>query len=432
MSLDEFVEELSLVREENPREPDAPPEDSSNAVKIMTVHSAKGLEFPVVFVAAIHKGVDTGVPAVAFSRHHGLGARWRNPASGEDKDDLFQHALRQEWKRREEEESSRLLYVAMTRAENHLVLSFSATGRKPANWDKLVCERLALDSAAPQDGIVEYKTRENQPWKARIRTMLEAPPLHAAARPLPEQDHILQVALPVVPAQHDSNATVTGLSIFGNCPRKYYLSRYLGFDGHGRKQAEHTGEPVPVDAAEFGSQVHTLLAGNPCPDATPEARRLAEVFTKNLLGQRAARATRIAREFDFVMAMEDLVINGQVDLWFEEGGELVVVDYKTDDVTSTAAHHRARDYAMQLRLYALAVERVAGRTPDRAFLHFLRPNTVVEVDLTPTLIESPEQTVRDFLEAQSKLDFPLNEGDHCKRCAFYRDLCPAGQAPARP
>ena len=183
MSLDEFVAELSLVREENPREPDAPPEDSSNAVKIMTVHSAKGLEFPVVFVAAIHKGVDTGVPVVAFSRHYGLGARWRNPASGEDKDDLFQHALRQEWKRREEEESSRLLYVAMTRAEHHLVLSFSATGRKPANWDKLVCERLALDPGTPKDQIVEYRTPDGQPWKARIRTMQEAPELLARTRP---------------------------------------------------------------------------------------------------------------------------------------------------------------------------------------------------------------------------------------------------------
>jgi ATP-dependent exoDNAse (exonuclease V) beta subunit len=435
MSLDEFVEELSLVREENPREPDAPPEDSSNAVKIMTVHSAKGLEFPVVFVAAIHKGVDTGVPAVAFSRYHGLGARWRNPASGEDKDDLFQHALRHEWKRREEEESSRLLYVAMTRAEHHLVLSFSATGRKPANWDKLVCGRLALDPAIPQDDLIEYASPEGQPWKARIRTMQEAPQLQTATRALPEPASIKQVALPVVPAQHDSNATVTALSIFGSCPRKYYLSRYLGFDGHTQRETERTntsGEPVPPLAAEFGSQVHDLLAGNPCPDATPEARRLAEVFPKSPLGRRAARATRIAREFDFVMALEDLVINGQVDLWFEEGGELVIVDYKTDAVTAAEAHYRARDYAMQLRLYALAVERVAGRTPDRAFLHFLRPNTVVEVDLTPTLIESPEQTVRDFLEAQSKLDFPLNEGDHCKRCAFYRDLCPAGQAPARP
>ena len=69
MSLDEFVAELALVREENPREPDAPPEDSSNTVKIMTVHSAKGLEFPVVFVAAMDKGVNTGAPVVGFSRH---------------------------------------------------------------------------------------------------------------------------------------------------------------------------------------------------------------------------------------------------------------------------------------------------------------------------------------------------------------------------
>ena len=182
MSLDEFVAELALVREENPREPDAPPEDSSNAVKIMTVHSAKGLEFPVVFVAAIHKGVDTDVPVVAFSRHHGLGARWRNPATGKDKDDLYQHALRQEWKRREEEESSRLLYVAMTRAENHLVLSFSATGRKPANWDKLVVERLALDPAAPRDELVDYQSPDGQPWKARVRIVQEAPELLARPR----------------------------------------------------------------------------------------------------------------------------------------------------------------------------------------------------------------------------------------------------------
>ena len=174
MSLDEFVAELALVREENPREPDAPPEDSSNAVKIMTVHSAKGLEFPVVFVAAIHKGVDTGVPVVAFSRHHGLGARWRNPASGKDKDDLYQRALRQEWSRREEEESSRLLYVAMTRAEQHLVLSFSATGRRPANWDKLVTERLALDLSAPRDQLAVYHTPDGQPWKARVRIVGQA------------------------------------------------------------------------------------------------------------------------------------------------------------------------------------------------------------------------------------------------------------------
>jgi RecB family exonuclease len=125
------------------------------------------------------------------------------------------------------------------------------------------------------------------------------------------------------------------------------------------------------------------------------------------------------------MSMEDLVIRGQIDLWFEESGELTIVDYKTDAVTSAEARQRARDYSLQLKLYALAVERVAGRAPDRAWLHFLRPDKAIEVDLTPSLIDSPQQTVRDFQEAQSKLDFPMHLGEHCRRCQFYKDLCPA-------
>jgi ATP-dependent exoDNAse (exonuclease V) beta subunit len=256
----------------------------------------------------------------------------------------------------------------------------------------------------------------------------EAPGVLARPRAAQQETAIQQVSLPTVEDQHDSNATVTALSLFASCPRKYYLSRYLGFVASPRKPEDAaliSDDPADLSASEFGTQVHALLAGKPVPDPDAEALRLAEVFRQSPLGRRAARATRSAREFDFLMALEDLVIRGQVDLWFEEAGELVVVDYKSDEVSAAEAHHRARDYALQLRLYGLAVEHVAGRAPNRAFLHFLRPNTVVEIDLTPNLIESPEQTVRDFQQAQSKLDFPLIEGDHCHRCPFYHDLCPA-------
>ncbi|MEO8595725.1 MAG: UvrD-helicase domain-containing protein [Candidatus Solibacter sp.] len=429
LSLDEFVNELAILRAENPREADAPPEDSSNTVKIMTVHSAKGLEFPVVFVAAIHKGIDSSVPAVAFSRHAGLGARWRNPVTGKEKDDLFQHALRQEWKLREEQESSRLLYVAMTRAEHHLVLSFSTTNRKPENWDKLVIERLGLDPAQPGDAIMPFQTAEGLPWKARIHVVQEPPELVARTLTAEEEKPaVLFVAPPAVAAQHDGNATVTALSTFAACPRKYFLSRYLGFDSRPRQFGEFAideDKPRDLSAGEFGTQVHALLAGTAVPDPSPDALKLAEVFQQSALGRRAARATRSARESEFLMAMDDLVIRGQVDLWFEEAGQLVLVDYKTDDVSAAEAPHRARDYGLQLRLYALAVERMAGRAPDRAFLHFLRPNVLVEVDLMPNLIENPEQIVRDFQEAQSNLNFPLVEGPHCKSCSHYHALCDA-------
>ncbi|MGA3016223.1 MAG: UvrD-helicase domain-containing protein [Bryobacteraceae bacterium] len=426
MSLDEFVEEMALLRDSNPREQDAPPEDSSDAVNVMTVHASKGLEFPAVFLAALDKGVKTDLPVVAFSRKYGLGARWRDPGTGDEKDDLFQHALRGEWKKREDEESNRLLYVATTRAEEHLVLSFSG---KPAKWAKEVVGRLELDLnlAQPRDEHRTMVAPDGEEWKLRVVVTSRAPEgaRRAGAEmraPTAAREPEFPTAAPAVERQ-ESNATVTALAKFASCPRAYYLGNYLGFEGRLRKIEEPDGE---LPAGELGSQVHALLAGSAV--ASPDARavRLVQVFRESALGKRLARATRVEREFDFLMALEGLVLSGQVDLWFEEAGELAIVDYKTDAVTPAEAHQRAHEYELQVRLYALAVERVAGRAPRRAWLHFLRPNTAVEVDLAPSLLESPEQMVKEFQEAHERGEFPLSEGEHCKRCPFYRDLCPAG------
>jgi ATP-dependent helicase/nuclease subunit A len=421
-SLDEFVEEISRVRASDPREPDAPVDDVANAVKVMTVHSAKGLEFPVVFVAALHKGVESNPPVVAFSRRYGLGARWRNPAKHErqDKDDLFQHALRDEWKAREQQESDRLLYVAMTRAEEHLVLSFS--GRK--QWARQVADRLGLPLDEAGDQVVTRAAPDGKQWNLRTVVAAAAPELlkwtaEAAESSVPEEQLLDP---PEATGQHDTNATVTALAKFATCPRQYFLSHYVGFEGRARKLLDPDAD---LPASELGTQVHALLAGTPLLQPDSEAVRLAGVFRSSPLARRIAKASRIEREFDFLMSVEDLVIRGQVDLWFQEGGELAIVDYKTDDVTASQAHQRAQDYTTQLRLYAMAVERVAGRPVDRAWLHFLRPNVPVEVDLAPSLLDSPEQLVRDFQEAQRKGEFPLNEGERCLRCEFYKDLCPA-------
>ncbi len=420
MSLDEFIEDLSLVRASNPREPDAPPEDTADTVKVMTVHSAKGLEFPVVFVAALHKGVEMNPPVVAFSKEFGIGARWKNPVAREEKDDLFQHAIRHERKRRELEEAGRLLYVAMTRAEEHLVLSFS--GKKPQHWAAIVAAKLAIDPETPREEDVARTAPDGEEWTLRLLVVdrePEMPPRPAIAEAAREVELL---ALPEVSGQQDANATVTGLSAFANCPRKYYLGTYLGYEGHARSAPPPDGG---LTAGELGTAVHALLAGNGGPDPDPQAVRLVQVFRDSSLGLRAARAARVEREFDFLMAVEDLVVRGQIDLWFVENGGLVIVDYKTDAVTGPEAHQRAQEYAWQLRLYAMALEKLTGLPAREAWLHFLKPNTPVRVDLTPSLLESPEQIARDFQDAQDRLDFPLTEGPHCRRCNFYKDLCPA-------
>jgi ATP-dependent helicase/nuclease subunit A len=425
MPLAAFVEDLARVRETNPREMDTAPEDSADSVKVMTVHSAKGLEFPIVFVAAMHKGVDTKPPVIAFSPRIGLGASWRHPATREEKDDLFQHAIREERKRRELQESHRLLYVAMSRAEQHLVLSF--TGSKAKEWAKIVVESLHLDTETCRDEVISLTAPDGKPWNLRVQITDRAPELLLNPQPSARiEDAVTLVAAPPVDGQQDANATVTALAKFAKCPREYYLAHYLGFEGRPRKLRQAAGEEdddLPAD--EFGIQVHELLANKPVELPNREAIRLAEVFRQSPLGRRMEQATRIEREFDFLMSIEDLVIRGQIDLWFEEGGELTIVDYKTDAVNATEARQRAQDYSLQLKLYALAVERVTGRAPKHAWLHFLRPDKAIEVDLAPTLLDSPQQIVHDFQEAQSKLDFPMNLGEHCRRCQFYKGLCPA-------
>ncbi len=425
MTLDQLVAELAQIRDADPREPDAPPDDSANAVQVMTIHAAKGLEFPVVFVAAMHKGIADDVGVVAFSPRVGLGARWRNPGGPQEKNDLFQHAIREERKKRETAEGHRLLYVAMTRAERRLILSFS--GKKPARWSKDLVETLGLDAETCREETVAYEAPDGKPWNLRVHFTDRAPELlRAALQAAPESQIVELTDPPALDGQQDANATVTALAKFAKCPREYYLGQYLGFEGRRRKIEEDSETESDLPADEFGVQVHSLLAGAMVDQPSREALRLVDVFRQSPLGLRAAKASRIAREFDFLMAVDDLVIRGQVDLWFEEGGELAIVDYKTDAVTAVEAHQRARDYELQLRLYAQAVERIAGRAPDRAWLHFLRPNVAIEVDLTPSLLDTPEQIARDFQQAQASLEFPMNIAEHCRRCPFYRDQCPAG------
>lgn len=411
-TLDEFVEDMQLVRAANPREPEAPPDDALDAVKVMTVHSAKGLEFPVVFVAALHKGFDQSLGGLSFSPRYGLGARWRTPDGGESHDDRFQHAIRQERHEREREESNRLLYVAMTRAEERLVMS--AAGCRM--WAKLVCDALALDYGAERDGVVDFTSPAGEPWSLRVLATAAAPepapaPLRAAE---PDAPAPIVVERPAITDQYDGNATVTAVNAFAACPRRYYLTHYL------RLPVDGAAGGGGGSSAEFGSQVHALLAGQKVEDAVPEAVELAARFGAGAMGQRAARAARAEREFDFLLAVEDVVLRGQIDLWFEENGELALLDYKTDGVSAEEAPARAEGYAVQLRLYALALARVTGRAPDRAWVYFLRPDVAVPVEVTPARLAEAEETVRRFREAQSEMVFPPCEGPHCRTCAHAR------------
>jgi CRISPR/Cas system-associated exonuclease Cas4 (RecB family) len=146
---------------------------------------------------------------------------------------------------------------------------------------------------------------------------------------------------------------------------------------------------------------------------------LAARFRESPLGERAVRASRAEREFDFLLTVHEVVLRGQIDLWFEEAGELILVDYKTDRDEAGADQ-----YALQLRLYALALEKYAGRLPDRAILFYVRPAKEVTISLDRDSLDAARDAVKAFRDAQESLDYPLHPAESCRRCEFYRGRCP--------
>lgn len=381
-ALAELLDDLEALRDAQ-AEAEAPPQRVSGAVNIMTVHAAKGLEFPVVFVSALHRQPNHGSSPLMFSKELGLGVKWRNPADGDELKDAVHEQLSEELKASEKSEEQRLLYVAMTRAEDRLVLSH-AQGRRHDVFER-------IRKAFP-DPSSEF-----------------APDAPAAEADAPRREEVLMDA-PLLTGQHDGAAAVTDVAVFAACPRKYFLARYVGL------QPEPEGPGT--GAIEMGLEAHRAMAGE--PTESPEAQAWKREFDASDLGQRMARAGRVEREFDFQIAVEDVVLRGQIDAWFEESGELILLDYKTDRDESGA-----HEYALQLRLYALALQQYAGRIPDRAALCFLRTGRTIEINLGSDELQEAKGMVGKLAAAQDALAFPLKVGEQCRRCWFYGGLCPA-------
>ncbi len=409
---------------------EAPPAEAAHAVRLMTVHAAKGLEFAAVFLARLHQAARNSLDPIAFSPTHGFGAKWRVPGDGSGAADLKYAAAEEELKKKSAAEEMRLLYVAMTRAEEHLVLSYSVGKRSPGSpWSKRVAGWAGLANGLPddEDSIVRIGS-------IRLRRVVTRQRQGGAwTGTAPAEAAPVELSPPPRTGQHDSGAGVTEVAEFVLCPRRYFLGRYLALDVRARRGLSEPGEGLPpedepdADPAELGRQVHVLLAGAPATGATEEALRLARIFESSELARRLERAARVEREFDFAVELEQVVLRGQIDLWFEEGGETVVVDYKTG---APEAGPRLESYEFQLRVYALALERLTGKLPHRALLFFLRSGQPVPVRLEAADLEAARRIIRAFRDGQESLQFPVREGAHCWSCPWLGRLCPA-RPPSR-
>lgn len=362
-TLREFVEWMEGLDREGARDvAGAVAESDEDAVRVLTIHGAKGLEFPVVVLTGWGSTRHFQPPAVLTDRtgdgavHVGFGPRegerWETAGFGSAADrerDL------------QEAEALRMVYVAVTRARDHLVLSLwrgeHAADSHAAQLAESVGSfegftRLDLDAseepaaASPQTAPAEDDTAahaaEEDNWLEGRRSLL-------AARAGPRLETASGLAGPAEgkPTRQGKAGTALGRAVHAVL-QVVHLSTLEGLDGLAQAQAE--AEHIPDEATEVARLVRTACESDPVREAVAGGRYWREVPVGG--------------------PVDGTTLEGVVDLLYETEEGLVVVDFKTDQVSTEEIDNRMDHYRPQGDAYRELVGRATGRAVARTVFVF--------------------------------------------------------------
>jgi ATP-dependent helicase/nuclease subunit A len=366
--LRDYLVWAAAQQEENSRVKEAVvPETDVQAVRIMTIHASKGLEFPMVILAGTGSRPKMDSPAALWDQGSQLHVRF----VGEIQSAGYSDANAVE-KAFVDAERRRLLYVACTRAESHLVVSHYVSD------DKSLGEilRRAVDAARAPDLIIP---EDMQP---QARAAHEVQPVNAFAEWQQQRD-IWQKNSALV-----SSTSVTAIAKgAGNfaASEVYGTPHFVSIDEDGS---------LPTSAAkggehgkEFGTALHRLLELSDLKEnenLDVLAERIAS--TAGLadpagLAERARSALRSAPvqraadrkhwlELPVVTPNNGMTLEGIIDLMYrEDDGTLVIADFKTD---IRVTQETLAAYWRQLSTYAGMVERITGQKVSELVLIFCR------------------------------------------------------------
>jgi ATP-dependent helicase/nuclease subunit A len=425
-SLAEFLDYLEDVisREEKP-DGIAIPGESGAGVRLLTIHKSKGLEFPVVFIFDSSNSNNTSRNSSLLDFHEKWGFIFSLPQSGytlNEGDNYFRRILKNEEKEKDTAELKRLLYVAMTRAENRLFLTFSLpkqTAAEKEAWN-------ILDEAYNKDAVikrlVQYTEKESETsdfLKLLAPILPRCPGSLCAIETIPvlSKGEIFRLAgSPKTKKLNQKESALAAGAFYENAavlesgkagPENLSASR-LKLSAAPIAENRHEEPPLAnglldnllekakLEPADFGSLVHAILEGklkNRAPKipayiksrfddgkvfekVKTEAEAMADKFLKSELGRRMAESKRYEAEYPIVTAAnaagKKIPITGTIDLLFEEELDLVVVDFKTDRNEKPGEHYP------QLKVYAKAAQDIFGKNAE-AWIFYLRSGNAENV-----------------------------------------------------
>ncbi len=397
LTLSGFVDLMMTRLSEQPDEAEsALAEESLDAIRVLTIHKAKGLEFPVVILPGLHQRSKN--PRKGPSIHHDWSSRCYSLQMG-GRSNLGAVLVDMKMAAREEAEQRRLLYVGMTRARDLLVLSGGQT-TKPGHDTvlSLLGEAIAGEGgASTADQIcigTSRLTRVIMPATVVARRRRQESLSTIAPRPALGPILIRRHARQAEWEQRRSTPRrVTPSSLEGGRPeavlsrtvtgRDAELARLIGVCAHAVLEQWDFTRPraeictvIEQIICRYVAQDHPQLMANVTEDLTA----LFERFLSSEPYKRLQRVTVLGREVPFVMPEgEGQMMEGVIDLIYRLDGRIWIADYKTDDVAAEDLQAIADRYRSQAESYSRAVASALGlRSLSFQFI-FLRPGVAVDV-----------------------------------------------------
>jgi ATP-dependent helicase/nuclease subunit A len=481
-----FVNLLESMDNLSDREGSAPTlSEGEDVVRIMTVHQAKGLEFPVVVLAGLGSDVHTSDAAEFMVSGDGrTGAFLR----GSRRDSYEQHdlswgpavAILDDERAREREEDIRLLYVAMTRAEKRLIL----VGASPRNGNLDRCRIGRLLQALGFETVPEAGT--DVPLEG-LDVLISA----TIASPVAEPRSGFKVSGPLAVAPLSAAVADEGdscprflqlgagdrgpqrisfsvLAAYLQCPRRYYLERVLGLelqlDGRPAAAAVQDGvieaddlvtlhpdgvlidEDERLSGRDVGLAVHALLERLPDGDGRPPEHLMNELVREwqEETGCRlsegelwrvirltlafwespfaAVRGKGATREAPFLFNQGDVVVSGVIDLLVPREDCWHIVDYKTNSLQGRSIEQVVTSYELQAVVYCLAALRCGAPAVRMDFVFLEQPDTPVGFEYTFAAAEALEKTLDNALDGLREGRFAPLAGEHCSSCSV-EEVC---------
>ncbi len=450
--------------------------EGHDGVRIMTVHSAKGLEFGVVAVPNLSRRLLAGSRLPALTLGHGeeprVGLQLRR--LGAASLNLFAHEeLCAETQQREAEEELRLFHVAATRARERLILSGVAMPRpgRATQPGTAVIERVLDGFEVDREGdstieIPAPQPREGlaaslEPSQIAVRVSLPSPEraaeLTATQRepampaPLGQGQAPLPARRP--PAVPNRPLSYTAIASYEECAYRFYMERVLGLGDRGRHFNRITGETTTAsaegapgqrdEAAARGASVHSLLEWSAAnewrePEEETEATLLAPVrawLSSSLLRERVqAPGVSSRAEVPLLLGVADATLRGSIDLLVErDGAPPLVIDYKTDRLGGSSPAERATKYATQRTIYALAVAEARDvEEVEVAYVFLERPEEPVIELLGREAMEHGREALAAVIARIGAGEFPVaaverRSWDLCRGCPALGRLCSGPQ-----